>query len=166
MNVKLKITLLITALALPALGHSSLLRCSLMPQHLAPVGAKCITTKSQIFTKVVDSLGQVGWQDSGPNGKIWAELMVSNLDGDHAADYCLSFEQETLPTQSDFEVAETHGIRELFKDMAKKFFWSSTPVYNCPECRYEFSGVEGKSSYFDMKDHHYDYDSARCLISN
>lgn len=133
----------------------------------------CITSKGFVF-----QMENGFMHDLSPEGKRWEIFYKSKMDHYKATAYCQA-KGMILPSgypveyngqygfpniNSDFVIAENHGIREVFLDMKAKWFWSSSldpdPVYI--DYAYDFSGNYG-GVYSDYRRAENDSESARCV---
>lgn len=89
----------------------------------APNKASFTTRNGFVFNRVAK-----GWKDA-ISGKIWYDDKKRNVDQEDAKNFCAKRGQ-ILPSKNDFEVAESHGISEVFKDMRveDRLFWSSSLI--------------------------------------
>ena len=96
--------------------------CALTSQ-LSPVGTQCKTSRGFIFTRTEINF-QTAWTDE--QGKTWFDETKTGLDEYAAAIFCNQVGQQTLPLKSDFELAEAHGLREVFKNYSNRYFWTAS----------------------------------------
>ncbi|HCM38933.1 MAG: hypothetical protein A2Z97_09805 [Bdellovibrionales bacterium GWB1_52_6] len=117
-------------------------------KQLSPVGTRCKTSKGVVFTRMKN-----GWKDSGDGGSLWHDedrnpSMYFENSQPNSESYCKNrgLKQQVnmyLPSKQDFEVADSHGIRELMKDMKGHSYWTTTVDPGNPSGGYYFSGSSG-----------------------
>lgn len=134
--------------------------CSSYTSFPSEVGFSCRTSKGIEFKRISVN-GQLSWRDMGEGGLIWHGYGYANVDNSvvRARLFCEQ-EQGTqrLPTgypprlngrygfanqNSEFVVAESHGIREVLRDMNNRNLFSSsvTPRWGDP---FVFNGYSGE----------------------
>ena len=145
------------------------LNCSEVAQN-APLGTVCKTSAQISFKREAD-----GWRDLGLNGKLWLDGIKTNVTQYDAVSFCAN-QNKDLPSgyhrelngkngfpnqDSDFVVADSHGIREVFKDMGGRRFWSASVFPGSPDYAFVFSyGGDVVSGY---RDYYFSYYSVRCV---
>ena len=127
--------------------------CSSVNQASA-VGTRCQTSKGFEFVRVEN-----GWSDK--NGKTWYDEMKRDTNQYDSEKYC-NDSGKVLPSKGDFELVESHGIREVFKDLNDRWFWSSSITPDHLDGAYY---MDGRYGYVDFVSHEVRYDnhSARCV---
>lgn len=134
----------------------------------------CLTSSGVVFKRQ-----DGGWRDTAPRGKFWPEEYRIHLDQKEAKDYCESLGL-ALPSgypssangkygfpnrDSDFVIAEKHGLRELFPDMFSHWFWSNSddPEHlEYGDLVYVFNGYNGTIT-FVRRTHRYGLSAVRCM---
>jgi hypothetical protein len=81
------------------------------------MGTICQTSKGAEFERLAD-----GWKDR--NGISWYDAILKDTNYYPAGVFCGG--SESIPTKGDFELAEAHGLPEIFKDLQSLRFWTST----------------------------------------
>lgn len=75
--------------------------------------------------KRVSKKGKLGIQDLGEGGLVWFDEITPRVNHKEAFDSCKS--EQWLPSEPQFETAESHGFEEAFAyDMNGIDLWSST----------------------------------------
>ena len=146
------------------------LNCSEVAQN-APLGTVCKTSAQISFKREAD-----GWRDLGLNGKLWLDTIKTRVAYDDAKSFCAN-QNKDLPSgypqsrngkngfpihDSDFVVAENHGIREVFKDMKGRWFWSASGLPDGTGYAFVFDGNSGDGG-FDSRGNRSDDNAARCV---
>jgi hypothetical protein len=101
-----------------------------------------------------------GWKDL--DGKTWFDEKRTNISQYDSEKYC-NDKNEALPSKVDFEIAETHGIREVFaEEIHTYWFWTSTPYPGYPDFAYAFDTSNGGIQY-GYRNSSYYATVARCV---
>jgi hypothetical protein len=139
-------------------------------KQASAVGTSCKTSQGFEFVRV-----EKGWKDK-KSGKTWFDEMSKEINQYDSVTTC-NDKGQSLPTgwparlngkngfpnyDSDFVAAEKHGIREVFKDMKDRWFWSSSVRPNVTNRAYDFDGDSGFVDY-GFRGYHISSDSARCV---
>lgn len=135
------------------LQNSSPVRDCASAAQNSQLGTRCQTSTGAVFVRV-----DYGWKDTETKGKVWYDDMAKNLNQYSSKKLC-SDKGQALPSKEDFQIAESHGFREILKDMKNRWFWSSSiyPYYTA--FAYGFYGSDGN---FD-DDARYSLGFARCV---
>lgn len=106
----------------------------------APVGTEVITSKGFNF-KLLNRNEQdrEEWLDC-TSSFIWSSAEKNRYSFDDAVEKF----KDQLPTEEQFEEAESHGIREIFDDFKDKWFWSGVVDRRYDGLIYFFSGNFGR----------------------
>lgn len=139
-------------------------------KQASAVGTSCKTSQGFEFVRV-----EKGWKDK-KSGKTWFDEMSKDINQYDAVTTC-NDKGQSLPSgwparlngkngfpnyDSDFVAAEKHGIREVFKDMKDRWFWSSSVRPDGTFIAYGFIGVSGYVGYGNRYFHN-SFGSARCV---
>lgn len=136
----------------------------------AALATQCVTRTKSTFTRV-----EGGWLDED-SGLVWLEETRGGVTQTEALAWCDS-RDAALPTREQFELAEAHGLREVFKSIAtdtehgyRRFFWSSTAYPSwLDEISYAYGGYDGqvRGPYRRSNpapDHDYHNVFSRCVV--
>ena len=144
-----KFTLLLTLTILTSSGaFAETNNCNSIKQE-SPGGTRCHTSKGFEFIRV-----PFGWEDQ-TSGKTWYNEVIKDISQYGAKKFCSDIRGLALPSKSDFELAESHGIREVLKDMNEdcphRAFWSSTIYSNNSNYAYLFNGCLGSIDFMHRR---------------
>lgn len=154
-------------------SFAAFMPCNSVQDQNLPANLTCVTSKGFFWMRVKTSTW-VGWKDINPDGRLWSDAWNGKINHFQAVKFCerpsmfrklgsKRFQDARLPEMKEFQTAESHGIRELFLEMGKKWYWSNTPVPWAPEMRYEYNGYEGKATYYAFRTDRYKFDTAKCV---
>ncbi|HBQ20617.1 MAG TPA: hypothetical protein DD708_01640 [Deltaproteobacteria bacterium] len=137
----------------------------------APIGFKCITSANVIFERAEKEGFGEAWKDL-QTGLIWSDR--------NSSEQCLNVIDEikdgiilhsvatricekmggTVPTASDFKIAETHGFREALPHMKDHQYWSSSVHLNNAD-QDLFNGEDGR--LYTINPSIFDFFFVRCV---
>lgn len=114
-----------------------------------PVGTRCKTSKGVVFV-----LEDGGWRDTGKDGRLWfwpTPLRHFGWNWHQAAAYCRDLKTNDYPERYDaflpsmdiFQVAESHGFREILREVKNYEIWTGTPFDENITSVYYFDGEKG-----------------------
>ncbi len=154
-----------------------------LPAKQYKVGTVIKTSKGFNFERYQDPVSKAwGWKDLTLDGKIWFDAIQTGIGPQAAFKFCQKISGQTLPTghrlkgedtghgpypykeDSDFAIAEKHGLREIFKDMKYLFFWSQSlrSFESNYGYYYFFNGTNG-TIYYGNDEINDDNFAARCV---
>ena len=120
-----------------------------------PVGTTVITSKGFKFKLVSRKKGKESWKD------LTSKLTWHDAEDEKYRHYQAQEKfGNGFPTKEEFEVAESHGFREVVPNMANKWFWSSSVDPYSTYYAFGFGGDDG-DIYYDFRFFNY---SVRCVL--
>jgi hypothetical protein len=105
-------------------AKSTLPECDSRGSRNKPVGFKCLSSTSHVFTRVQKNGFGEAWQDGQKN--IWSDI-ISASEYRPEDEKCKNLGAE-VPSQKQFLEGQKDGINEVLPNMIDKTFWSSTVV--------------------------------------
>jgi hypothetical protein len=139
--------------------------CMELDLRAAPVGQSCVTHEGFEFVLVARQ-GREGqyevWQDATTRS-LWGDRSDEVKVHEEAFAWCTSDDslahrggltehQWIIPSRADFEVAESHGFRQVLPHMPLRAVWTSSVYTPDERFAYVFSGSLGTTTSIDMRD--------------
>jgi len=145
-----------------ALAATDTPACAAIDLRNASVGQSCLTQEGFEFKLVVRENGLETWRDVTTQ-TLWSDRSEEFMTHAEALDWCsspaslahrggLADREWRIPSREEFQLAESHGFRQVLPNMRLRMVWTSTVYSKDPRFAYVFSGSLGTTTSVDMRD--------------